>query len=68
MPFSAATGATDAARAGLDVTRQIDTTAAVIHRTFVCGFGMGSSSGLADDVGTLLSANGPYQLAPAEGA
>jgi hypothetical protein len=56
MPFSAATGATEAARAVLDVNKQIDTTAAVIHRACVCGFGMGSFLKLAGDAGTLLSA------------
>ena len=65
MPFSAATGATDAARAAPDVTRLTDMIAAAIHRTLVCGFGTGRSSGWAGDAGTLLSASAAYQLVPA---
>jgi hypothetical protein len=64
MPFSAATGATDAARAGLNVTRLTDTIAATIHRAFVCGFGMGRSSGWPV-MPALMSASAAYQLVPA---
>ncbi|WFU46149.1 hypothetical protein QA640_46990 (plasmid) [Bradyrhizobium sp. CB82] len=45
MPFSVATGATDAARAGPNVMKLIDTIAVTIHRTPVPGFCKGHSSG-----------------------
>src|SRR5262245_6318317 len=45
MPFSAAIGATDAACAGLNVVRPIDTIAATIHRILIPGFCKGGSLG-----------------------
>jgi hypothetical protein len=42
MPFSAGTGATDAARAGLNVMKLIDTIAVTIHRKPVPGFCKGT--------------------------